>query len=410
VPGSPTITLDKAKSKFNGWVVATLTGFEPGSVITVRWPDRNLGQVTADQFGAATVRFRTPLVPLGNYTVRATDTAGNTDTTVLRVIPRVNLNEHEGAAGELIRTYFYGYSPGNGIEIRWYEGTSYEILGNVTIADNGRATKLVRIPLDTSEGEHVIRGKVIGISRSATDKFNVTSVGIASEGTPVPTATTVPTGTPTTEAGSPTATWEPTVLPTIELTATTEPTLTPTSTSTLTSTPEPTTGETPTPTAAPVESETPAGPTPYPVAQTSRSESTVPGTAAIDGDPITAWQTADGEDPGQVAVLTLDLGQPAPIGMVRLLPGQSGLMGSATIETSSDGTNWSYFAEPDANSVKDDGWIVVEASSGATEATPIPISNALITAQYVRIVFVNDGDDAVLGGLAEIEVMPPSSP
>ena len=184
VPGPPTITLDKAKSKFNGWIHATLTGFKPGSTITVRGADRDLAQVTADQFGAAIATFRTPLVPLGNYTVRATDSAGNTDTAVLRVIPRVNLNEHEGAAGEVIRTYFYGYSPGNRIEIRWYEGTSYDVLGTVTVADNGRATKLVTIPADASDGSHVIRGKVIGISRSATDRFNVTSVGLASVGTP----------------------------------------------------------------------------------------------------------------------------------------------------------------------------------------------------------------------------------
>ena len=124
----------------------------------------------------------------------------------------------------------------------------------------------------------------------------------------------------------------------------------------------------------------------------------------------TVWQTADGEDPGRVAVLTLDLGQQAPIGTVRLLPGQEGLLGAATIETSSDGANWSYFAQPDARSARDDGWMDVEPSSGAGEASPVPVSNAPIQAQYVRIVFVNGGNDAVLGGLAEIEVMPPSSP
>ena len=284
VPGAPTITLDKTKSKYNGRVRATLTGFKPGSTITLRWPDRVLGQVTADQFGAAIATFQTPLVPLGTYTVRATDTVGNTDTTVLRVIPRVNLNEHEGAAGEVIRTYFYGYSPGNRIEIRWYEGTSFKVLGFATIADNGRGTRLVTIPANASEGRHVIQGKVVGIRRSASDHFDVTSDGLAAEDPGSPTATTVPTATPAAAAGSPTATWEPTVVPTIESTATTEPTLAPTPMATLTSTAVPTIEATLTPSAEPVESETPVGPTPYPVVQTSRSESTVPGTTAIDGE------------------------------------------------------------------------------------------------------------------------------
>jgi hypothetical protein len=410
VPGPPTIALNKIKSKYNGLVTATLSGFKPGATIAIRWPDRDLTQVTADQFGAANATFRTPLVPLGSYTVRATDTAGNTDTTVLRVIPRVNLNEHEGAAGIVIRTYFYGFSPGNKIEIRWYEGASFQVLGFTTIADNGRGTRLVTIPAGASEGRHVIQGKVVGIRRSASDHFDVTSGVAVSEDPMMPTATTVITASPTTAAGSPTATWEPTVLPTIESTPTTVPTETPTPISTLTSTPVPTIDETVTPSAEPVETENPVGPTPYPVAQTSRSESTGPGTTAIDGDPTTVWQTADGEDSGRVAVLTLDLAEPVPIGKVRLLPGQSGLMGSATIETSSDGANWSYYAEPDVRSSKNDGWIEVAEYSGTGAASPIPVSNAPITAQYVRIVFVNDGEDTSLGGLAEVEVIPPSTP
>jgi hypothetical protein len=250
-------------------------------------------------------------------------------------------------------------------------------------------------------GDHTLRGKVIGISRSASTGFEVTEVSASEAGetpaptpfvTPTATSTATPTGTPVLEPsatatvtptatitptpiadpGSATATWEPTVLPSVEPTAT--PALTATATGVA------------------------GGPTPYPIAQTSRSASTVPGTTAIDGDPATVWQTADGEDPGRVAVLTLELEGPAPIGEVRILPGSDGLLGTATVEVSGDGESWSYFGEPDLINADSEGWLYVQLNTH-TELTQ--------SIQYVRVVFVGPGDARPLGGIAEIEVRPP---
>jgi hypothetical protein len=369
--------------------------------------------VRANASGIATTRFRTPLVPLGDYTVRASDAAGNVATTTLRVIPRIKLTESEGPPGTRLRVYFYGYDPGRQVEVRWYEGSSFEVLKTVTIADNGRATTLIDVPDDASLGEHLIRGKVVGISRSVSTTFEVTAGGASSvEETPAPTPTETmtpiptetpallptmtPTGTPvfeptalatetatitptpTSDLASPTPTWEPTVLPTVEATAT----VTPTSTGT----------------ASPTATEVAVGPTPYPIARTSRSASTGPGTTAIDGDPATVWGTADGEEPGRVAVLTLELEEPAPIGEVRLLPGPDGLLGMATVEVSDDGETWTYFGEPDPTLADDEGWLSVRLNTH-------PVMTQSF--DYIRVVFVGSGNAQELGGVAEIEVWPP---
>jgi hypothetical protein len=266
LPETTTITLDKEKSKYNGWVTATLDGFAPNSTVTLRWPreyektagvfTRTLATVTTSGAGAATISFRTPLEPLGDYTVSARDSDGTTATTTLRVIPRIMLApEYEGPTGFRFRVYFYGYAPGDRVEVQWYEGAGYDVLKTITVADNGRASTILYVPDDASTGDHLIRGKVVGVSRSTTTTFTVTGPGAADEPTetptPEPTATATPEPTVTPE---PTATLEPTPEPTVEV-----PTETPT--------PEPT-EELPTETPTP-ESEEPAPtetPTPEPTA------------------------------------------------------------------------------------------------------------------------------------------------
>jgi hypothetical protein len=79
------LTLSKTKSKFNGYVTASVTGFEPRSTVTLRWPDGLLlGEVTTDSSGSESLQFRTPLYPLGNYILTAADTEGHTASATLR--------------------------------------------------------------------------------------------------------------------------------------------------------------------------------------------------------------------------------------------------------------------------------------------------------------------------------------
>jgi hypothetical protein len=211
------LALSKTKSKFNGYVTASLTGFAPSSTVTLRWPDGLLlGQGTTDGSGSETLQFRTPLYPLGNYLITATDAEGHSASATLRVIPRIKLTQSSGPAGVTIRVYCYGFAAGDRIAIQWHPlgGSSFAVLKTITAADNGRASSLVTIPTDAVVGSHTIRAKVVGISRSTSTSFTLVA--------PTPTAT--PTITPT---RSPTLSPTPTLTPTRTATPTRTPTATP---------------------------------------------------------------------------------------------------------------------------------------------------------------------------------------
>jgi hypothetical protein len=216
------ITLDKEKSKYNGWVTATVTGFPPNTAVNVRWPGGTfLARIITDATGAGSGRFQTQLAPLGDYTISAIG-GGVSARTTLRVIPRIMLApENEGPPGFRFRVYFYGFAPGERVQVQWYNtaGTSYDVVATITIdPDTGRGSKILYVPATAPVGKHLIRGTVIGVSRSASAYFTVTGPGIAAE----PTATPSPPGTPTPE---PTATPIPDASPVIEETPTPEPTI-----------------------------------------------------------------------------------------------------------------------------------------------------------------------------------------
>ena len=209
-----------------------------------------------------------------------------------------------------------------------------------------------------------------------------------------------------TVTGTPDPTYAPTVLPTSESDWTATPTVTAPAEPTVV---DPTATVPATETATATATATPAGPTPYPVVQTSRSASTTSGVRAVDGDPTTVWQTAPDTDPGRTAVLTLDLGEPESVDTIRLLAGPGGLMGSAVVETSTDGDHWTYFATPNPTQAGDDGWLTIARDPNPpSSGTPVPVADpGPPVARYVRVVFVNPQGDSLLGGIAEIQVWPP---
>ena len=266
----PTLTLDKEKSKFNGPVVATLTEFAPNTSVTLRWPrefeitsgpdDGDFTTLLAsgmtDDSGQATLTFRTPLEPLGDYKVTARDSEGGKDDATLRVIPRILLNEDDGPTTTTLRVYFYGFGPGDRIDVRWHANgsvsSSFRVLKTITVASNGRASSLVTIPSNTGVGTRMVVGKVVGVSRSASTPFEVTAGGVSvDDATATPTRTASPTRTAT-PASEITPTVTPTATPEPEATATATVAPEPPSTQTPGPTPEPTETPTSVPPASPV--------------------------------------------------------------------------------------------------------------------------------------------------------------
>jgi hypothetical protein len=292
-----------------------------------------------------------------------------------------------------------------------------------TIASTGRGQTPIFVPEGTGAGTHRVVAKVISVSRSVSTTFEVTGPAAAQEPAETPTATATATSeasvepSPSAETGTPDAsptgeatteaTAEATTEPTVEPTATEElePTATEEAEATATDEAEPTATE-----AAPVDeqtSEDTTEPTPYAVVQTSRSNTSDPGTLAVDENAATVWGSSEGVDPGRAVTLTLDYGDPVTIDHVRLLPGAAGLMGTATIETSNDGENWTFYAQPDSATADAEGWLTVELGDGDTSAEPVqPVGP--VDARYLRIVFVSDGTTIALGGVAEVEAWGPA--
>jgi subtilisin family serine protease len=239
---------------------------------------------------------------------------------------------------------------------------------------------------------------------SVTATATVTETATATEipGTPVVTETPVPTETVTPEVTeTPTETETATEVPTEESTPEvasedaqpTEPiiesvTEEPTEVATEIPTEEPTEVVTEEPTPEPTEAPWTPGPGIWP-AGAGQSESSEPAALAFDGDLTTDWRTWDGAGL-QEATLTVDIGYVSWVTEVwwYLSPNPPG--GRMEIEVSSDGETWqvisqpSYLGDPET-------WVSV----------PIGVET-----QYVRFHFYNDDGRSMLGGLAEIVLMP----
>lgn len=176
---APAIALDKDKSKYNGWVKADLQGFTPGDTVTVKWPDGTvLASGAVGSNGKVATGFRTPLDPLGDYKVTVADQHGKKASTMLRVIPRILVGlDSVGPVGDIYRVYFYGFAPGDTVEVKWYNSsqTSYQVVTTLTVADNGRAVSTrLYVPKGSTVGDHWLVGDVVGVARSASTYFTVT--------------------------------------------------------------------------------------------------------------------------------------------------------------------------------------------------------------------------------------------
>jgi hypothetical protein len=172
------LVLDKAKSKYNGTIVATVSGFGNFATVNLTWPDNTLlAKIRVDGAGNGSASFRTPLAPLGDHVVRATDSDGNLATDVLRTIPRLKLSQSSGPAGTPVNIALYGFASGEQVDVQWStdKGTSFESLATVTIADTGRGIARVTIPPAATIGSHTIRTQNSGESHSVKISFEVTS-------------------------------------------------------------------------------------------------------------------------------------------------------------------------------------------------------------------------------------------
>ena len=132
------------------------------------------------------------------------------------------------------------------------------------------------------------------------------------------------------------------------------------------------------------------GGSPYAIAEITDSAGSPSAGVLHDTDLGTVWRTELAELSRQAWVV-LDLGRVRPVGRIRWIAGEGGLAGAMKIQVSQDGKHWRTLGQPGGNG--DGKWR--ELRTGRP-----------VDARYVRFLFANPGDDALLGGLAEVEVLP----
>jgi hypothetical protein len=229
----------------------------------------------------------------------------------------------------------------------------------------------------------------------------VAEIQVLPPASPTPTPTRTPTLTPTlmptststiTPISSPTATATDTAVPSPTETPTATPTETPTETPTITPTEDQTAqsdgseGEgSPGPESAVATS---AVAEPYRVVRTSHSRNGGSGTVLVDGDPTTSW-VADLTDSDGEATVTLDLGQPEPVGTIQWLFAAGGPAGEMRIDVSRGRRGWTTLAGPGTTNSGEWQQLVLDEP---------------VTARYVRFTFTGTGGQ--VGGLAEVRVLP----
>ena len=136
----------------------------------------------------------------------------------------------------------------------------------------------------------------------------------------------------------------------------------------------------------------------YKITGTERSPFTTSAIAAVDDDPASAW-TTETSSPPESAWMIVDLGSVKPVGKVGWLAGPDGLLGTMTIEISTDHETWQSLLDPDTGEPMqwtDTGepidWRAFDVNAGA---------------RYVRFSFTNPDGAPVIGDLAEIRLLPP---
>jgi hypothetical protein len=296
-----------------------------------------------------------------------------------------------GKRGATINVSLRGYAAHESVRIRWLHGSSWVELKRVTTSSTGSANVDVKVPSWASIGSQKVRGDGI-VGRAQTNAFDVTGSSAATSKTPTPTPTK--TKTPTPSATVPQA--SPVITETVPAEIITE---TPAATETATveaPTEVPTEVPTEIPTEVPTDISTetptciPATVTPMVPVELHQTDGAPSATILFDHDLGSAWLATPPppeDDPAQIVV---DLGGSQMIDKIRWLVSDSNAAAGMIISVSNDGTNWTDIAAP------------ADVSTGDWRELTVGTNW-----QFVRFKFPNPNNAAQVGGLTEVEVLPP---
>jgi hypothetical protein len=143
------------------------------------------------------------------------------------------------------------------------------------------------------------------------------------------------------------------------------------------------------PTATPIPTQTSVKP--YNITGGSQSLNSLSSTLVRDGKTTAAWKTK-ASSPPKYGWVYVDLSTPKKIGSIRWVFAQTGMADNMRIQVSSDKTSWTTIA-----------------SKGNK---PVNVWQSLtknVTARYVRFYFTNPNSEAQVGGLGEVQILPPTT-
>jgi subtilisin family serine protease len=359
----------------------TLRGYARYEHVTVTFAEGSdtikLATIKCSISGSANAVVKIPSAFAGSHQITGVGTTGSSARTTYTVKPSLRLRPQSAGAGETFVATLRGFAASGSVTLRWYQGSTSKTLASGTATVNGGRVFTVAVPADAAPGVHRVEtSDTAGHLVAAT--FRVLGSSSTSEQETTPAPTTEPTQETTPE---PTATSTPEPSPTAEPTdESTEPASSPDAT-------------TPTPTEAATPDEAQANaPEPYRVVRGTQNRGADRARPAVDGDPTTIWYATGGEAP--LVFVQFDLGAVKPIGEIRWLVGDAAAIAGMEIQVSTDRRTWSTIGTPQSGSTGD--WQVFAAVG--------------VEARYVRFAFPEAAEGVAVGGIAEVEIYPPSKP
>lgn len=124
------------------------------------------------------------------------------------------------------------------------------------------------------------------------------------------------------------------------------------------------------------------------IVRVQRTDGSSPAQVLVDGDPTTVWMT-DGSAALPLAAFVADLDSVHYVSTIAWLSGTDGIAGTLHISVSTDEANWTDLS------------IDTTVAPGQWQQLAVAAD-----VRYVRFVFVNDDGLDVIGGIAEIEILP----
>lgn len=227
------VKLDVTSGPVGQTVNVRLRGFGNAESVVI-WFDtgastRSMVRVSASvKTGSADTSFVVPASTDGKHRVSAVGNKGSSTYTSFATNPSASVITGTPEPGTLVRLQYLGYVAGEGIDV-WFDAQEGPSLGGATASSTGSGSIAVRIPVETSNGQHYLW--VIG---NAGNRVRV-ALNVAGAGVPTPDASVSPSPSVTpgptealpTESPPNTATVEPTEGPTDVPTETTTETSTP---------------------------------------------------------------------------------------------------------------------------------------------------------------------------------------